>query len=637
MSIPTRHRAPLRLPVWFTVLLGIPLAALGWLGWRLLVQERVLEQQRQRERLEDAASTLVHALDRALARWEDVLPAVASGEAVSLPPDVMALAFDDHGVQRHLGLPLPYYPIVATSGAASGGLFAEAETLEFARGDVKGAEAAYQRLATATDKRVRAEALMRLARCLRKDQRLNEALAVYDALAEMRETAIAGSPSELVARRERITLHALMGQADDVARESRALADVLSSGRYRIDRATFAFYRESVSLPPVPGGTTALARGVDEVWSLWRQQPAGRVSVVTDREPVVAVWRRSPTLTAAIVGRLNTLVAASGVTKREDLLVSFEDPSGRAIWGEPPVDRLSSVRTSRETGLPWTVRVASVDASPIEPLASRRRNLLMAGFALMALVVAAASYVVLRSVNHELSVARLQSEFVATVSHEFRTPLTAMRHLTEMLEEGHAPADRVPHYYHALGKETRRLQALVEGLLDFGRMEAGRRTYCMEETSATEIAQRVIEEFAGSPIVRRIEWTEPAAGDAAHAGPIRADRDALALALRNLLDNALKYSPESALVRVSVQWDDDSASIAVADRGPGVPRREQRDIFRKFVRGTAASALNIKGTGIGLAIADRIVRAHGGRLQLESEPGQGSCFTIVLPADARRA
>jgi hypothetical protein len=101
MFIPTRPVASLRLPVWFTVLAAIPLAALGWLGWRLLAQERALEQQRQRERLEEVVGTLAHDLDRALARWEDFLPAIASsGEPVSLPSDVAALAFDDHGIQQ---------------------------------------------------------------------------------------------------------------------------------------------------------------------------------------------------------------------------------------------------------------------------------------------------------------------------------------------------------------------------------------------------------------------------------------------------------------------------------------------------------------------------------------------------------
>ena len=652
MSIRIRRGAALRLPVWFTVLAGIPLAALGWLGWRLLVQEQDLAQQRQRDRLEDAAATIAHDLDRALARWEDRLPSLASGEPVSLPPEVVALVFDDDGVQRHVGPPLPYYPRVPAAPEAPGGLFAEAESSEFARGDFVQAEAAYRRLATTADTQVRAAALMRLARTLRKAGRTKDAIVAYDALAEMGEVAVAGAPSELVARRERLALLTQIGDTAGAAQESVALDAALASGRYRIDRTTFEFYRESVATD-VPGASPSaaatLARAVDAMWAGWSQQPAGRAGVVADGVSVVAVWRRTPGMSAAIVGRSEALVADAGVLTRKDLRVSFENPSGVLVWGALPGDRPSSARTARETGLPWTLRVAPVDGGADEPLATRRRNLLVGAFALMALVVAAASYAVFRAIDQELAVARLQSDFVATVSHEFRSPLTAMRHLTELLEDGHTPADRVPHYYRALGKETRRLQALVESLLDFGRMEAGRRSYQMEETSAATIAERVIEEFAGSPFVRRIEWTPPPAGGETATGAIRADRDALALALRNLVDNALKYSPDSSTVRVSVTSGSDTALIAVADDGPGVPRSEQRDIFQKFVRGTAAGLLNIKGTGIGLAIADHIVRDHGGRLTLESEPGHGSRFTIVLPtvrlrgvpvvlpADARRA
>jgi two-component system phosphate regulon sensor histidine kinase PhoR len=634
MSIRTRRGAPLRLPVWFTVLAGIPLAALGWLGWRLLVQERGLEQQRQRERLEEAAATIVHDLDRALARWEERLPSLASGAPVSLPPDVVALVFDDHGVQRHVGPPLPYYPRVPSATEAPGGLFAEAESSEFARGDFAAAEASYRRLTTAADPRVRAAALMRLARTLRKAGRTREAIATYDVLATIGEAAIAGTPSELVARRERHVLLKQMGDTVGTARESVALHAVLASGRYRIDRPTFEFYQESIAtgMPGAPASPAAtLARAVDQMWARFAEQPAGRASVVADGASVVAVWRRTPAMAAAVVGRAEVLATEAGVLTRKDLHVSLEDPSGVVTWGSVPGDQTSTARTARETGLPWTVRVAPVDGGPDQPLAARRRSLLVGAFALMALVVAAASYAVFRAVDQELGVARLQSDFVATVSHEFRSPLTAMRHLTELLEDGQTPADRVPHYYRALGKETRRLQALVESLLDFGRMEEGRRTYQMEEIRASAVAARVIEEFADSPFMRRIEWTAPETGAPAHTGAIRADRDALALALRNLVDNALKYSPDTAPVRLSVHSDARSTRIAVADEGPGVPRREQRDIFRKFVRGTAAGLSNSKGTGIGLAIADHIVRDHGGRLTLESEPGRGSCFTIVLP------
>jgi len=119
------------------------------------------------------------------------------------------------------------------------------------------------------------------------------------------------------------------------------------------------------------------------------------------------------------------------------------------------------------------------------------------------------------------------------------------------------------------------------------------------------------------------------------AALIRADREALTLALRNLVDNAMKYSPDSSSVRVAVTATNGTVAVSVEDQGPGVSAEERRAIFRKFTRGAAARSLNVKGTGIGLTMANQIVKAHGGRLELDSELGRGSIFTMVLPAMPR--
>jgi two-component system sensor histidine kinase SenX3 len=171
---------------------------------------------------------------------------------------------------------------------------------------------------------------------------------------------------------------------------------------------------------------------------------------------------------------------------------------------------------------------------------------------------------------------------------------------------------------------------MVENLLDFGRMESGRRTYQMEEANPVVIAEQVVDDFKEqlSATTDRLQW-KPPGNDCGTL--VRADRDALTLALRNLIDNALKYSPESTTVNVSVEERNGLAGISVEDHGPGIPKHEQRQIFRKFVRGASAKQLNVKGTGIGLAMAYQIVRAHGGRLDLASRTGQGSRFTIWLP------
>jgi signal transduction histidine kinase len=143
-----------------------------------------------------------------------------------------------------------------------------------------------------------------------------------------------------------------------------------------------------------------------------------------------------------------------------------------------------------------------------------------------------------------------------------------MRHLTEMLEEGSVPQERLSHYFRALGTETRRLHGMVENLLDFGRMDAGRRMYRLEEWSAGELAVRVVDEFRGRAAfdASRLELHTPD-----NPLRIRADGDALALAIRNLLDNALKYSAQSSTVSVSVESCNGLAGISVEDRGVGKP------------------------------------------------------------------
>ncbi len=230
--------------------------------------------------------------------------------------------------------------------------------------------------------------------------------------------------------------------------------------------------------------------------------------------------------------------------------------------------------------------------------------------------------------------ARLQSDFVAAVSHEFRSPLTAVRQMAEMLEMDRLPTEERRHaYYRTIAGEAARLQRLVETLLNFGKMEAGAAQYRFAEVDAAALAQTVARDI--EPQARRadivIEMNGPESG--MH---VRADESALSVALRNLVDNAIKYSPGQSTVRVEWKKDDERVAISVVDHGPGIPRKEQHAIFRKFVRGRAATDGHVQGTGVGLSMAQEIVRAHGGEIRLDSEVGRGSTFTIVLPVSRNR-
>ena len=621
----------------FVVLSGVPLIALGWLGWRLLQQDRALEAQRQRDRMENAASILERELERELAAWEDLVQQSNDGSAPEPPAGTVVLIADADGVIQRGGIRLPYLPGIRPAQPVSSTVFAEAEADEFRRQELDRAAAAYKRLAGTASLPTRAAALMRLARVLRKQERYREAVDVYGALAELGEVTVAGSPAELVARRERMVLFKAMGQHANASLEAAQLRAALDDGRFAIDRATFEFLREAA----LPDGVTgvdrnaplALAEAADALWPDVTGTPLGRADWSGRSGAFIAVWRRTGARIAAVVGSADTLVTrvrdAVPLTERW----SLEDSRGRDISGRLPVAEVALRKTFRETGLPWTIRMAAADGAADRTFASRR-NLFAASLGLMVLVIAASSYFVFRAVNRELRVARLQSDFVAAVSHEFRTPLTAMCHLTELLEEGEAPPGRVAQYHSVLARESRRLHAMVENLLDFGRIEAGRRTYELTAVDANAFVAEVVREFReqraedGSRVqLTALESNVPPL-------MIRVDRSALAVVLRNLLDNAVKYSPALGRVVISVRPEGSFVGISVDDEGPGVSKAESQEIFRKFTRGTAAREMNVKGTGIGLTLAAEIVRAHGGRLEVDSEPGRGSRFTTFLPLQA---
>ncbi len=247
----------------------------------------------------------------------------------------------------------------------------------------------------------------------------------------------------------------------------------------------------------------------------------------------------------------------------------------------------------------------------------------------MLLLVLAGAYATWRGVNRELHVGRLQSDFVAAVSHEFRSPLTTLRGITELLAHDRLSDDtRRRQSYVFLERETIRLQRLVEDLLDFGRMESGRKQYRIARHDAFALVRAAVADFREEDLANGFQIEvrfDPA------AATVAADEEALRRAIRNLLENAVKYSPQCRTVWVDGAVNRHQAAISVRDRGMGIEPAEQRAIFQRFVRGADAKKAGIKGTGIGLAMVRQIVDAMGGDIRLESAPGTGSTFTILLP------
>jgi two-component system phosphate regulon sensor histidine kinase PhoR len=215
------------------------------------------------------------------------------------------------------------------------------------------------------------------------------------------------------------------------------------------------------------------------------------------------------------------------------------------------------------------------------------------------------------------------------VSHEFRSPLSSISQISELLNEDRWPSpERKRKGYEILSRESARLKRLVEGLLDFTRMEAGTAGYRLEPVQPEDLVRAVVEEFRpganGATLDLKVSADLPG---------IRADGEALRRALWNLMENAVKYSPGTARVHVEAARDGAWLAIRVRDEGMGIPAEEQSRIFQKFYRGSEAKELKVKGTGIGLAMVRHIVEGHGGEIRVDSAPGRGSTFTILLPEE----
>jgi signal transduction histidine kinase len=472
---------------------------------------------------------------------------------------------------------------------------------------------------------VRAAAAIGLARNLRRLERFDAALAAYRQAGMTGGAIVAGVPSDLFARWARCDLLAELRRTEALEQEARALQSDLAAGRWRLSRAVYELHAVEVARwtgaeTPVDPDRLALARGAEWLWERWKSAPPapGRQALDFDGHALTILWRGTNDRLAALVAsdryrdahwvaRLDPLLKSQGVK------LSLDDRAG---------SNGKTRRSASTTGLPWSLTVAS-DA----PAEGGRQRMLAGALALLAMLVAGAVYFMWRAVSRELAVARLQSDFVAAVSHEFRTPLASLCQLTEVLAENRvADEERRQTYYQALARQTHRLCRLVEGLLDFGGMEAGVSSYRLAPLDADALVRAVVEDYRQNSTGARIEFRSEGETLAAQA-----DADALGRVFWNLLDNAVKYSPQDGKVLVEVARENGCAAIRVRDSGLGIPAADQKRIFAKFFRGEQARAANIKGTGIGLAVVDHIVRAHRGEVTVESQPGSGSTFTVQIP------
>jgi signal transduction histidine kinase/tetratricopeptide (TPR) repeat protein len=277
----------------------------------------------------------------------------------------------------------------------------------------------------------------------------------------------------------------------------------------------------------------------------------------------------------------------------------------------------------------WTIRVFFRDGGVFERAASEQIAVYTWTGVLVILLILGSGAVAAKSIGKQVRLNRLKNDFIATVTHELKTPLASMRVLVDTLLEGnYRNPQQVTEYLQLVSRENERLSRLIDNFLTFSRMERNKQAFQMRPTSPVSIA-RTAAEAVQTKLSQgncRFETDIPDA-----LPDVKADHDAMVTVLVNLLDNAYKYSHDEKQIKLTVAVENGSVCFRVSDNGVGISRRAVKRIFRRFYQADRSLSRRAEGCGLGLSIAKFIVDAHHGTISVESKPGQGSTFTVTLP------
>jgi two-component system phosphate regulon sensor histidine kinase PhoR len=333
----------------------------------------------------------------------------------------------------------------------------------------------------------------------------------------------------------------------------------------------------------------------------------------TERRLTAMVFEQLPDGLVVVDSRLHVMESNAHFAK----MIGTPAPAGRALYDllrhRDLYELFEATLKSRETAekvvrladdLVWQVTVVAL------PEGSR-----------------GAAVGVVRDVTRLERTESMRRTFVGDVSHELRTPIASIAAAAETLAEGGTDEADTVQLLDLIRRQSERMRELIDDLMDLAQIESGAVELRKEELSLSELVREVSRDLASAAASREIRVAVDANGDI----PVAADRRRLGQIIRNLLDNAIKFSRDGATVRVYAGRDGGGVFFAIVDEGPGIPRAEQEKIFQRFYQIDRSRSKTRPGTGLGLAIVKHLVQLHGGRIDLESEVGRGSTFRVQLP------
>ncbi len=608
----------------------LPTAALGLLAFRTFRGEQVREDYRRKERQQQ----ILRLLESDLTNWilsrrenaAEYARALEVGQNRIILPRLNVYMAPDHSREAAIQLPV-----------RDSTLWRAAQLIEFRGSETAEAVKSYEALLSGSPTISSWSRLALLRLSLRHSGSPGAALWLRE-IHEKDQAAVteSGTPVWVAASLLLIERHGPGSTRETVEFLSRTVSQ-LSSGRWRLNAAQWIYYAREIcpalkSAADLRSGTLAtagflesLAGAIREVLELdrsleWRGAQPFAARYLPGLHSVLVLFPEQRRNTGWLLAgeevvresqaRLNTLTAAEDFEGRIGVPSGAAQPTALSL---PAFPFLETSFTQRHQAL-WRFHM--------------RRYAIFYATALLLMGAGAGLLFTYRAVVREMGLNRMKADFVSSVSHEFRTPLAAIEALLERLESGKVTDEEMlRRYYRASRREVQRLTGMVNQLLDFARLEKGRAQFSFETIDLNRLAEEAIQSFRDLGFGPRLVD----ALNRERALNISADKDAACQCIHNLIDNALKYSPDGSQVTIGSGGRGQEVFLQVLDHGPGIAPRDQPLIFEQFYRAGDAGARGIRGTGIGLALVKRIMRTHGGTVTLESRPGEGSMFQLTFP------
>ncbi|MEO9484304.1 MAG: HAMP domain-containing sensor histidine kinase [Ekhidna sp.] len=254
-----------------------------------------------------------------------------------------------------------------------------------------------------------------------------------------------------------------------------------------------------------------------------------------------------------------------------------------------------------------------------------KRNLITLG--IMVLVILLGMVLVIRNLRKQMQLNKAKADFIANVSHEIRTPLSLISMFNETLLLDRVKDEKKKEYYEIISKESARLKNIVNKILSFSQIDAGKKSYHFEIINPDDLVNEVINSYSYHLSDKGFNYKL----DLKESVKINADPEAFSEVLINLIDNAMKYSGDVKEIKIESSFDESSYFLTIIDRGVGIDRKHQKNIFDKFYRVEGGNVHNIKGTGLGLSLVLEIVKAHQAEISVTSELSKGTTFTLKFP------